>query len=298
MPMSMEVHVGDPVAFRDFDDYTVTQVFSDGSVEIENSFGSQTVPQGMCRLKRSSAGSEEKLDAESEERRKLRDEADLAMEAILSQHQEPVEAPSANAWLSKKTFRARRNHEVYLNVYDLDQFTGKLNDFALRKAGMGAFHCGVEILGNEWFFAWGDPSSTETGVLYSEPRGHQVHVFNESISMGFSPLTEDEVNNVILAAMEAWPGSSYHIVHRNCAHFAEDLLRRLQCLEPFPTWVRGGAETAGKHPVLQPIAEWGWSWMRWCATEPRPVVVEDGRGDADASANCFCARPNKRQIAG
>merc|ERR1711924_437192 len=115
---------------------------------------------------------------------------------------------SRNSYLSMKQLGGKRNHQVWLHIYDLDPVVAKLNDYALRAVGMGAFHCGVEVLGSEWFFAWGD--SSETGVLYCAPKGHQGHVYKESMFMGNSPLTQIEVRTLIGKAMEAWPGNSYH----------------------------------------------------------------------------------------
>lgn len=166
--------------------------------------------------------------------------------------------------LTKAERRRRRNHQAWLHIYDLDTVTARLNDAMLRGAGMGAFHCGVEVLADEWFFAWGD--SDCTGVLCNEPKQHQVHVYKESISMGESPLTEDEVKTVIADAMDAWPANSYHPISRSCVNFAEDLLQRLKVPEPFPAWVRGAPDT-GKNAYLFPVVDWGWRWMKWYYTE-------------------------------
>lgn len=187
--------------------------------------------------------SSEWRELEEHQRRQMRDETDKAMEAILSEHtldvdDSPLGSALRNSWLSQKQLGGKRNHQVWLHIYDLDPVVAKLNDYALRAVGMGAFHCGVEVLGDEWFFAWGDDDSSETGVLFTEPKSHQVHVYKESIDMGKSPLTQNEVKTVISNAMEAWPTNSYNIVNRNCVHFAEDLLLRLQVPEPFPMGTR------------------------------------------------------------
>merc|ERR1719189_3489471 len=110
--------------------------------------------------------------------------------------------------------KRRRRHEVWLNVYDIDAFTGRLNTSFLRDANLGAFHCGVQVLGEELFFAWGETDNT--GIVWTEPRSHQVHVYRESISMGESPLSEPEIREVIAHAMDAWPANSYHPITRNC----------------------------------------------------------------------------------
>lgn len=177
--------------------------------------------------------------------------------------------------------RRRRNHEIWLHIYDLDPVTAHLNDMMLRGAGMGAFHCGVEVLAEEWFFAFGD--SDCTGVLCNEPKGHQVHVYKESIHMGQSPLTETEVRTVLSEAMDDWPANSYHPVSRSCVNFAEDLLLRLKVPEPFPVWARGAADT-GKNAYLYPVVDWSWNWVKWYYSEtPSQDTLQQG-GPAASSA--------------
>jgi len=155
---------------------------------------------------------------------------------------------------------------VWLNVYDIDAFTGRLNTALLRDANLGAFHCGVQVLGGELFFAWGE--TEHTGIIWTEPRSHQVHVYRESISMGESPLSEAEIRTVIAHAMDAWPANSYHPLTRNCVTFAEELIKTLQVPEPCPSWIRGAVD-AGNVPWLKPVADCGWSWVKWwCTTTP------------------------------
>jgi len=195
---------GDRVDFRDFGGCTIVKTYDDGSVELEiPGFGTERVPHGHWKLKEQTSrakpklnvlhqSSSERRELEELERMKMRDATDKAMEAILSEHLEeiPESTPySASSWLARKQFEGRRNHQVWLHIYDLNPLVAKINDYALRAVGMGAFHCGVEVLGHEWFFAWGDSSSESTGVLFTEPKSHQVHVYKESIDMGISPLT-------------------------------------------------------------------------------------------------------------
>jgi len=160
----------------------------------------------------------------------------------------------------------QERHEVWLNVYDIDEFVGRLNTSCLLDANLGAFHCGVQLLGDELFFAWGETDST--GIIRTEPRSHSVHVYRESISMGESPLSEREIRAVISHCVGAWPANSYHPITRNCVTFAEELIQRLQVPEPCPPWIRGAAD-AGNVPCLLPVADCSWSWVKWwCSTEP------------------------------
>uniref|UniRef100_A0A7S0BCF3 PPPDE domain-containing protein n=1 Tax=Pyrodinium bahamense TaxID=73915 RepID=A0A7S0BCF3_9DINO len=165
----------------------------------------------------------------------------------------------------------KKRHEVWLHVYDIDSVTARINDGFLRALNMGAFHCGVEVLGDEWFFAWGE--TEDTGITWNKPRLHQVHVYKESVYMGESTLSEVEIRRVLAAAMENWPGNSYHPLTRNCISFAEELVASLGAPESFPVWVRGAVD-AGNSPLLFPIADWGWQWVKWWCTSSS----EEGQG--------------------
>mmetsp|Transcript_11958 Transcript_11958/g.24778 ORF Transcript_11958/g.24778 Transcript_11958/m.24778 type:complete len:188 (+) Transcript_11958:123-686(+) len=176
--------------------------------------------------------------------------------------QVPVKAESEQPHQHKP----KRRHEVWLHIYDIDPVTARLNEAVLRTLNLGAFHCGIEVLGDEWFFAWGESDSP--GVTWNEPRLHQVHIYRESLCMGETPLSEVEIRDAIAAAMDNWPARSYHPIKRNCITFAEELAGSLRVSEPFPVWVRGAVD-AGKSPLLFPIADWGWRWIKWwCQTSP------------------------------
>lgn len=155
--------------------------------------------------------------------------------------------------------------EILLHVYDLGPLTGRLNEFVLRGVNLGAFHCGIEVLGDEWSFqgfhdAWDDPSLS--GVVRNEPRLHTSYIYRETISLGESELSEEEIDNVIDDMMDAWAANGYHLVARNCVTFAEEFAAKLKCPEPFPAWV-GGAAAAGQSPAVFAVADYGWSWFKW-----------------------------------
>mmetsp|Transcript_34327 Transcript_34327/g.106576 ORF Transcript_34327/g.106576 Transcript_34327/m.106576 type:complete len:192 (-) Transcript_34327:59-634(-) len=174
--------------------------------------------------------------------------------------------PTAAESALSETHKTRKGHEVWLHVYDIDPVTARLNQAVLKSINLGAFHCGVEVLGDEWFFAWGE--SDATGIIWNEPRLHQVHIYRESVCMGETPLSNDEIRDVVATAMDNWPANSYHPIHRNCITFAEELVQSLRVAEPFPAWVRGAVD-AGKSPLLAPVADWGWQWIKWwCSTTP------------------------------
>merc|ERR1712087_457793 len=108
-------------------------------------------------------------------------------------------------------------------------------------------------------------TSDSSGVSCIEPRKHEAHVYRESMCLGVSPLSEKEIRAAIIQAMDEWTENSYHPITRNCIHFSEALVVALRVPEPFPEWVHGAA-AVGKNPVLFPVADYGWSWIKWYCT--------------------------------
>lgn len=166
--------------------------------------------------------------------------------------------------------RSKKGHMVWLHVYDLDSVVAHMNELFLQSLNLGAFHCGVEVLDREWFASWG--LSDRTGVIWHRPKMHSVHIYKESLFMGESPLSEDEIKVVLCDAMDDWPENSYHPISRNCVTFAEELLFALRVPEPFPAWARGAADAASSR-VLFPIADYGWEWAKWWKEPQRPPTV-------------------------
>merc|ERR1712137_974432 len=177
--------------------------------------------------------------------------------------------------------RSRTGFEVRLHVYDLDSMTANLNDmFVHGGVNLGAFHCGVELLGNEWYYACGD--MTGSGVRCNEEtRKHPVHVYRETVEMGMSPLAERDIQRKIIAAIDSWFACDYHPITRNCVHFAEELLGTVEVPEPFPKWVRGAAD-AGKSSLIFPIADAAWKWLKWWKVLPPPPPEEKEQCQGDA----------------
>lgn len=169
-----------------------------------------------------------------------------------------------------------------MHVYDMGPVTGRLNQFVLRGANLGAFHVGIEVLGEEWSFqgfhdAWDD--DTLSGVLRNSPRNHPDYLYRESVCMGMTPLDEDGVDAILDQMMEEWPANAYHIVSRNCVTFAEELTKALQAPEVFPAWVRGAIDAA-KAPGIFAIADYGWEWFKWWCKRQ----AEQDAAEQDAAA--------------
>mmetsp|Transcript_31239 Transcript_31239/g.64417 ORF Transcript_31239/g.64417 Transcript_31239/m.64417 type:complete len:273 (+) Transcript_31239:56-874(+) len=129
---------------------------------------------------------------------------------------------------------------VFVRVYDL----GKT--FLTRWPNMvakdyGAFHSGVEVYGMEWSFGM-TSDSWSTGVAANVPGHHPDHSFRETLSMGFTNLSQGQVAEIIKEMTAEWKGRTYDVLTRNCHHFSDELCRRLG-VSPLPPWVNQLAGT-------------------------------------------------------
>jgi len=156
--------------------------------------------------------------------------------------------------------------DVLLHVYHLDPCTGYLNNAFLKLNDLGMYHCGIEVKGDEWSFgfyedSWNDPSVS--GVHCCRPKHMIGYEYQETVNLGPTPLSNRQVQQVLASVQDAWPACSYHIVHRNCVTFAEDIAGLLQVPEPFPTWTKGALDFTARNARMDAVVDVAWSWSKW-----------------------------------
>lgn len=190
--------------------------------------------------------------------------------------------------------RVKRGYEVWLHVYDLDVMAARMNELFLRSMSLGAYHCGVEVLGREWFASFG--RTDRSGVVWHDPKQHSIHIYKESVAMGTSPLSQDEIMVALCDAMDNWPENSYHPISRNCITFAEELLAALKVPNAFPAWVRGAASAANSK-ILFPVADYGWEWIKWWhSPAPRPLDIDPSARSTQTSDELFATRASSPPV--
>lgn len=154
--------------------------------------------------------------------------------------------PGADGWLQARP--APRCERVLVHVYDLgDSFlTRGLNSVA---KSYGAFHTGVEVYGREWLFGVAvneDDGTDPTGVSWHLPRENRDHSFRETLSMGFTSRSPEEVLQIVEEMKLQWRSSTYHVLTCNCHDFSNALCVRLG-VAGLPSWVNSlapaGADT-------------------------------------------------------
>lgn len=128
---------------------------------------------------------------------------------------------------------------VLLHVYDLGKYMKVVNTVS-RAFDWGIFHVGVEVYGKEWCFER-TFSPDVPGISAYTPKQHPSHVYRESVLCGETQLSNKQVLNLLRQLRQEWPGTSYHLLRRNCVSFAETLTKSLG-VGGVPRWVRKAPE--------------------------------------------------------
>lgn len=142
----------------------------------------------------------------------------------------------------------RQAGTIYLNVYDLVE----QNDWTYW-CGVGIFHSGVEVYGVE--YAFGGHEYDAPGVFATSPKGAPgIVTFRESIPIGVTDLSPQEVYEVVQQLGQTYKGNQYHLLEMNCNTFSNELCYRLtgKCA---PAWVNRLANMA---LALQCLVPAGW----------------------------------------
>eukprot|EP00442_Polarella_glacialis_P019755 CAMPEP_0115163252 /NCGR_PEP_ID=MMETSP0227-20121206/72415_1 /TAXON_ID=89957 /ORGANISM="Polarella glacialis, Strain CCMP 1383" /LENGTH=472 /DNA_ID=CAMNT_0002575555 /DNA_START=179 /DNA_END=1599 /DNA_ORIENTATION=- len=127
------------------------------------------------------------------------------------------------------------------SIYDvsLSSSVQKLNEVLAHSLSPlkfgGIFHAGVEISSAaEWSYGY---TACGTGVHSGVPTKHPCHHYRETLLIGQTFLTREKIASVIDALKVEYKGGDYHLVRRNCCHFASDLCSKLGAGE-IPGWIQ------------------------------------------------------------
>lgn len=116
--------------------------------------------------------------------------------------------------------------EVFMHIYEIGQLPSGVNRWLESMGLAGAWHVGIEVFGRE--YSYGVEEDLETGIsIQIRPKGHPIHRYRRSMSLGFTPLAQYSVKKLMKELDREWLSSEYHPLRRNCISFAEELCKRL-----------------------------------------------------------------------
>ena len=109
---------------------------------------------------------------------------------------------------------------VALHVYDLSGGLARaLGPALLGKALGGVWHTGVAVFGEEYFFGDGICVARAGGTHHGRPQ--------EALPMGVTQVPREVLLEWVEASRAEFSRSTYSLLHHNCNHFSDALLRFL-----------------------------------------------------------------------
>ncbi|KAL2154407.1 hypothetical protein VTH82DRAFT_3083 [Thermothelomyces myriococcoides] len=142
--------------------------------------------------------------------------------------------------------------EILINIYDLLP-PGRISTL-LWHMGTSLLHSGVVINGKEYAYGGHDRRGL-TGVYWTKPQTCPPGgTFRCEYLHGFTLATQAEIDAIIRDASEAFLGTAYNLLTRNCNHFTSYLCERLTG-EPAPRFLNRAASIGVALPCVVP-KEW------------------------------------------
>ncbi|KAL4159737.1 hypothetical protein PRNP1_000310 [Phytophthora ramorum] len=142
--------------------------------------------------------------------------------------------------LKKGTLAMAPRTAVTLNIYDLVE----ANEF-IAPLGLGIFHSGIEIAGEEFSYASG------AGIFSSSPKQAPGAKFRESVAMGFFDGSFQEAHRLAYSLSSDFEGGAYNLFTKNCNSYA-DALCQLLLGKPIPAYVNRAAYLGSFLSCLMP----------------------------------------------
>lgn len=204
---------------------------------------------------------------------------------------EPVEpaGPAGNREACPDTAGEDWNpKDVWVHIYHCDPYTGFLNRMLLKNSEIGIYHAGIEVYGEEWSFqyfedTWNDPSIS--GIMRCLPKQMAGYEYQESLNLGPTPLSPEEVDDLLTELSEEYAASTYHLTHRNCLTFAQHLATSLKVPKEFPPWILGILAASTKVGALDATVDYFWGWAKWYMIRKHEPAEEPLPEDPTEQAN-------------
>jgi len=101
----------------------------------------------------------------------------------------------------------------------------------------------------------------------------------ETVHLGVTSLSEEEVDKELTRLKEEWPACSYHLTRNNCLVFAEHFAGILKVPEPFPSRLKGILEASAQNQRTGAVVDYVWSWSKWWMLRKHGRTVQEAEPD-------------------
>ncbi|KAL3314829.1 Desumoylating isopeptidase 2, partial [Cichlidogyrus casuarinus] len=116
----------------------------------------------------------------------------------------------------------------------------------------GVYHTGVEVHDIEYCF--GAHPNEESGIFPMVPKDSvylgQNYTLKDSLRVGCTDFTEDDVLQIIEGLGNEFRGNQYHLLEKNCNHFSEELVKIL-CGASLPSWINRLANVTSNMAIIK-----------------------------------------------
>lgn len=145
----------------------------------------------------------------------------------------PKHAVTFRAAPEQRSKALSESPEVLLHIYEVGELSEGVQQMLSTVFGKNAFHVGVEIYGIEWAFGQSKAHHSASGIsASSSPKTHPCHRYKETLSLGRTSKSPEEVSSLITSMDFMWLAKEYHPLRRNCVNFAEEMCDKLGVDQP------------------------------------------------------------------
>ncbi|CAH8834741.1 unnamed protein product [Trichobilharzia szidati] len=115
-------------------------------------------------------------------------------------------------------------------------------------------HKNVQVQKNDKKYSYGGHPLTNSGIFAMLPKDSaylgENYSYKLTLTIGYTDFTASDVNLLLESMTPDFSGDQYHLLHKNCNHFADAFVQIL-CGRSLPKWINRLATIAAKLPFIE-----------------------------------------------